>query len=193
MFGLGFGRSRWTPAPGRHFDLFCCSGTTFRLVLLLWDDISTCPAAPGRNFDLSCWSRTTFRLACLAAPGSCCSRTSFRPVLQLQEDISTCPAAPGRNFHLSCCPRTTFRLLLHDDNFRFYWYWKLLLVVRSKLCSRLCPKLVIDMHTSCSTKWHVHKAPPQSCDGDTQVYMYIYIYRYLYIYIYYNLYCSSVP
>ena len=83
-------------ASRRHFDVSCCSKTTFRFVLLLQDDIST----PERHFDLSC-----------------CSRTRFRRVLLLQADISTCPAARERHFDLSCCSRTTFRRiqLLRDD------------------------------------------------------------------------------
>ena len=68
------------------------SRTTFRLILLLRDNIPTRPATPGRHFDLSS-----------------CSRTTFRPDLLHRDDISTCPAAPGRHFDLSCCFRTTSR------------------------------------------------------------------------------------
>ena len=61
-----------------------------------------------------------------------------------------------------------------------------MIVVRSKLCS----KLLIDRHTSCSTKLHVHKTPPQFCGRSTLVYIYIYrerereTEREMYIYIY---------
>ena len=103
----------WTypVAPGHHFDVFWCSRTTFRRVLLLWNDISTkfrsvlllqddilaYPAAPGRHFDLSSWFRTTFRPIH-------CSGMTFRPILLIQADIcilllpgdiSTCSATPG--------------------------------------------------------------------------------------------------
>ena len=94
-------------APGKHFDLSCCSRKTFRPVLLLRDDISTCPAAHGRHFDACCSSDDIS--TCPAAPTS-------RPVLLLRDDISTCPVAL-RYFDLLCYARTTFRLvlLLPDD------------------------------------------------------------------------------
>ena len=165
-------------------------------VLLLPDDISTCLAAPGRHFDLSCCSGTTFRPFLPLSCCSCCSRTTFRPVLLPPDDISTCPAAPGRHFDLSCCPRTTFRLvlLLRDDISTLPASVLLLLLLLDdishfdlsrqnhrqdlivSLCSILCSKLVIDMHTSCSTKLHVHKTSPQSCGVSTLVYIYIYMF-----------------
>ena len=73
-------------ALGLHFDLSCCSGMAFRLILLLQDDIFTYPAAPGRHFD--------GRHFDLSSP----SGTTFRPILLLLDDISTYPAALGRHF-----------------------------------------------------------------------------------------------
>ena len=192
-------------APGRHFDLSCCSGTTFQLVLLLMDDILM-PAAPVttfrpvpllRHLDLSCCSGTTFRrallqenvLTCPAAADdiSTCPVNSGL-VLLLQDDIPTCPlcsisAALGRHFDVSSYSWTTFRLSLWDDNFRIACSKlcsKSLIIVWSKMYLKLCSKLVIDMPTPCSAKLHVHKNPPQSCGGSTLV---IYIYIYIYIYI----------
>ena len=47
--------SMYPAAPARHFDLSCCSSTTFQFN-------STYPATPGRHFDLSCGSEMTFLL-----------------------------------------------------------------------------------------------------------------------------------
>ena len=53
------------PPPGRHSDLSCCSRTTFRPILMLWEDISTHPVAR--------------------------SGTTFRSILLLWDDILTYP------------------------------------------------------------------------------------------------------
>ena len=54
-FRSGLGAFRLAAAI-RQFDLHSFSQTTFRLMQLLQDDISTCPAALGRHF-----GETTFR------------------------------------------------------------------------------------------------------------------------------------
>ena len=56
MFVLGLGVFR---GFRRHFDISCCSGRTFRLILLFQADISTNPAAPQKTF--SCCSRSPGR------------------------------------------------------------------------------------------------------------------------------------
>ena len=100
-FWRAFGRTSTYPAtPRRHLDLPSCSGTTFRLILLLRDDISTYPGALGLHCDLPS-----------------CSETTFRATQLLWDDISIGPAAPGRHFDLPSGARMTFRLilLLRDD------------------------------------------------------------------------------
>ena len=103
--------STYPAAPGRHSDITCSYGTTFRPILLLQDDISTCLAAPGRHFDLSVPMGRHFDLSSCSGRHfdlSGWSGTEFRPVPECK--TSTYPAAPGRHFD-SCSSTTTFELL----------------------------------------------------------------------------------
>ena len=101
-------------APGQHFDLSRCSGTTFRPIQLS-------AAAPGRHVSQSFCSGTPFRSHFDLC---CCSGASFRPAWWLQDNISMfsrCsgttfrfvllltdyPAALGRHFDLSGCDIST--------------------------------------------------------------------------------------
>ena len=99
-----WGRWSWWPSglgASGHFDLSCCSGTTFRPAHLFQDDIWTYPTAPRRHFGVSCSSRTYPAALGRHFDLPSCSGTTFRPIQLLKDDISTYADAPGRHFDLS--------------------------------------------------------------------------------------------